>query len=167
MESIRIKKSGLSLLIKISRKNRGIMMTETGMATGKIIKTAIGRTGEDIETEATEEKEAKRGRGEREVTEEIEEKEEIEETEVKEGIEEEMAKGEEEETEIEITTLTTNTKKEENAQEEIETEMEKRKNMLTNKPAKLPIIKKSTKRKLWKIKTVNFSLLRTLYQKIS
>lgn len=161
MESIRIKKSGLSLLIKISRKNRGIMMTETGMATGKIIKTAIGRTGEDIETEATEEKEAKRGRGEREVTEEKEEKEVKEEKEEKEGIEEE------EETEIEITTLTTNTKKEENAQEEIETEMEKRKNMLTNKPAKLPIIKKSIKRKLWKIKTVNFSLLRTLYQKIS
>ena len=158
MESIRIKKSGLSLLIKISRKNRGIMMTETGMATGKIIKTAIGRTGEDIETEATEEKEAKRGRGE---IEEIEVKEGIE------GIEEEMAKGEEEETEIEIITLTTNTKKEENAQEEIETETEKRKNMLTKKPAKLPIIKKSTKRKLWKIKTVNFSLLRTLYQKIS
>ena len=161
MESIRIKKSGLSLLIKISRKNRGIMMTETGMATGKIIKTAIGRTGEDIETEATEEKEAKRGRGEREVTEEKEEKEVKEEKEEKEGIEEE------EETEIEITTLTTNTKKEENAQEEIETETEKRKNMLTKKPAKLPIIKKSTKRKLWKIKTVNFSLLRTLYQKIS
>ena len=158
MESIRIKKSGSSLLIKISRKNRGIMMTETGMATGKIIKTAIGRTGEDIETEATEEKEEKRGRGE---IEEIEVKEGIE------GIEEEMAKGEEEETEIEIITLTTNTKKEANAQEEIETETEKRKNMLTKKPAKLPIIKKSTKRKLWKIKTVNFSLLRTLYQKIS
>ena len=164
MESIRIKKSESSLLRKISRKNRGIMMTETGMATGKIIETAIGRTGEDIETEATEEKEAKRERGEKEVTEEIEEK---EETEEKEGIGEEMGKEEEEGTEIETTILTANTKKEENAQEGIETETEKRKNMLTNKPAKLPIIKKSTKRKLWKIKTVNFSLLRTLYQKIS
>ena len=162
MESIRIKKSELFLLRKISRRNRGIMMTETEMATEGIIEMAKGRTGEDIETEVIEEKEAKKGREEKEVIEVTEDREE------KEGIEEEMAKEEEEEIEIEITTLTTNTKKEENALEEIEIEKEeKRKNMLTKKPAKRPIIKKSTKRKLWKIKTVNFSLLRTVHKKIS
>ena len=161
MESIRIKKSELFLLRKISRRNRGIMMTEIGTATEEIIETAKGGIEEDTETEATEEKEAKKGREEEtEVTEEREDKE---------GIEGEMAKEGEEEIEIETTMLTINTKKEENALEEIEIEekVEKRKNMLTKKPAKRPIIKKSTKRKLWKIKTVNFSLLRTVHKEIS
>ena len=160
MESIRIKKSELFLLRKISRRNRGIMMTETGTATEEIIETAKGGIEEDTETEATEEKEAKKGREEEtEVTEEREEKE---------GIEGEMAKEGEEEIEIETTMLTINTKKEENAQEEIEIEkVEKRKNMLTKKPAKRPIIKKSTKRKLCKIKTVNFSLFRAVHKEIS